>query len=125
MEELPAWLRELLERDLAKARGDAERLQPSAREGLIFAPLRDAENRIADCEAKLAILDEHGPDYLSKYGSPGPPLCQRCITAREGYEELWEADPWPCRTVRLLGAGYRYWRGYLPEWAPEAVIPSR
>jgi hypothetical protein len=80
----------------------------------------DPRDTIARCEAELAILDEHAPDYLSKYGSPGPPLCRRCITAREGYEELWEGDPYPCRTVRLLGSAYKHQPGYREEWAPSS-----
>ena len=78
----------------------------------------DPRDTIARCETELAILDEHAPDYLSKYGSPGPPLCQRCLTAREGYEELWEGDPYPCRTVRLLGSAYKHQPGYREEWVP-------
>ena len=78
--------------------------------------LHDPQDVIADCEAKLATLDEHTPDYLSMYGSPGPPQCKTCITDRSGYEEHWEGDPWPCLTLRLLARTYRHREGYADHW---------
>ena len=81
-----------------------------------FIARHDPQDVIADCEAKLATLDEHTPDYLSMYGSPGPPQCKTCITDRSGYEEHWEGDPWPCLTLRLLARTYRHREGYADHW---------
>ena len=71
---------------------------------------------VARCEAELAILDEHASDTTGKFGEQGPPRCTTCLSDREGYEEQWEADPWPCRTVRLLAGGYKHREGYAEHW---------
>ena len=74
----------------------------------------DPRDTIARCEAELAILDEHKPDR-------GIDPDEMCCTTCGDYPQV----EYPCQTVRLLGAGYRHRRGYLPEWAPETTIPSR
>ena len=62
----------------------------------------DPRDTTARCEAELAILDDHGSDGKPKY-----PECRCC-----GVEHF------PCRTVRLLGFGYRFRPGYRQEWKP-------
>lgn len=77
----------------------------------------DPQDTIARCEAELAILDEHRPtDYLC-YGDR---LCRRCQWGDDEPErdELHHGVVYPCRTVRLLGSGYRARPGYREEWKP-------
>lgn len=63
---------------------------------------------VADCEAKLLILDEHQP-------VPVPGMAWRgCGTCKEGGGPAM----FPCRTVRLLASGYRHRDGYRKVWAP-------
>jgi uncharacterized protein DUF6221 len=52
----------------------------------------DPRDTIARCEAELAILDEHA------------------LTCPGGG---------PCRTVRILAYGYRYWPGYGEHWGAD------
>ena len=85
--------------------------------------LNDPQDVIARCEAELAILDAHAFDTTGKFGSEGPPRCTTCLSDRDGYEEQWEADPWPCQTVRLLASGYRHREGYAEHW-PEVNQPA-
>jgi Family of unknown function (DUF6221) len=68
-----------------------------------FIAGRDPRWVIADCEAKLAVLDEH--DTRDWQVGDRSHDCQ------------WRS--WPCRTVRLLGYGYRFRPGYREaEWKP-------
>jgi len=63
----------------------------------------DPRDTIARCEAELAILDDHGSDGERKY-----PECRCC-----------GVGAFPCRTVRLIGRGYRHRPGYREaEWKP-------
>jgi Family of unknown function (DUF6221) len=75
----------------------------------------DPRDTIARCEAELAILDLHKPvwtDFIDSDGQDRTSLdCDECDTGGS-------ADNWPCRTVRLLGSGYRHRPGYLEEWTP-------
>jgi hypothetical protein len=75
----------------------------------------DPRDTIARCEAELAVLDEHAavPGY-----DPGGPVCLVCgVPAGPGYED--GVVRWPCRTVRLLGYGYRFRPGYREaQWKP-------
>jgi Family of unknown function (DUF6221) len=70
----------------------------------------DPRDTIARCEADLAILDLHCGEWLDEDLDDGDyrsrQVCTRCD---DGY--------WPCRTVRLLGKGYRHRGGYRQEWA--------
>ena len=70
----------------------------------------DPQDTIARCEAELAILDEHGPfdpapEWLSAF-------CRRCGEIDD------HRVAWPCRTIRLLGSGYKHRPGYREEWKP-------
>jgi hypothetical protein len=70
----------------------------------------DPRDTIARCETELAILDDHGSDGKPKY-----PECRCC-----GVEHF------PCRTVRLVGYGYRFRDGYRKaEWEPYLVTIAR
>lgn len=75
------------------------------------------ERWLREVAFKRAILAAHAPDYLSRYGSPGPPQCKACISDRAGYEEHWEGDDWPCLDVRSLLALYSDHPDYDPAWA--------
>ncbi len=72
---------------------------------------------LREVEAKRKILAAHGPDLINRFGSARSPLCLVCLTDREGYEEQWEADPWPCLTLRALAAVYSDHPDYWPAAA--------
>ena len=61
----------------------------------------DPRDAVADCEAKLAILDEHGPN--DTFG-PDDICCSACGDVPQ--------VPFPCQTVRLLASGYRHRPGF-------------
>lgn len=70
----------------------------------------DPRDTIARCEAELAVLDEHRPfdpdsDWLRDFCATCGELDHRKIR-------------FPCRTVRLIGYGYRYRPGYREVWKP-------
>ena len=69
----------------------------------------DPEFVIAQCEADLAILDDHAK-------LEGSIRCRRCDPDSDMDSSV---AYYPCRTVRLLGYGYRFRSGYRPEWAPQ------
>lgn len=62
---------------------------------------QDPRNTVARCEAELAILGLHVPLEDTE-----PPMCVICLEHVD------------CRTVRLLGSGYRHRPGYDSSWAP-------
>jgi Family of unknown function (DUF6221) len=66
----------------------------------LMAPA-DPRDTISRCEAELAILDEHSPGEIE------PEACRRC----KGSLAV------PCRTVRLLGSGYKHRPGWEIRWA--------
>ena len=98
----------------------------------------DPQDTIARCEAELAILDEHGPlpdcsaEMIAKYRAAGFPeaqiaameamvSCARChVPVDDSREDEEQCRPveYPCKTVRLLGYGYRFRPGYREEWKP-------
>ena len=77
----------------------------------------DPDRELRVVEAHRAMLAEHGPDCTGFFGETVPAMCQRCITDREGYEEQWQGDPYPCLTLRLLAAVYSDHPDYQQEWA--------
>lgn len=95
-DELTAWLRAEIDGDYGRARDLLDR------RGAWPEPRCEMHDAIADCEAKLAILDEHW-HAVNGFGRPID-KCRTCGTA------------YPCRTVRLVGRGYRYRPGYKEEW---------
>lgn len=68
--------------------------------------LNDPHDVIARCDFELALLDEH-PVRVGYSES----LCETCS------ERDYGGDPYPCRTVRLLGSAYRHFDGYKEEWS--------
>ena len=76
----------------------------------------DPRDTIARCEAELALLNEHAVirmPYQDARGVPGH-FCE-CATCGFGGPDR----SYPCKTVRLLGYGYRHWSGYREsEWKP-------
>lgn len=95
-DDLAVWLRAEIRGDLGAARHilDVRGARPD--------PRREMHDAIADCEAKLAILDYHVSNNFEKY-----PECTHCAV-----------EHWPCRTVRLLASGYRHRDGYRQGWKP-------
>jgi hypothetical protein len=83
-----------------------------------FAPRHDPARVLREVEAGRAILAAHGPDPIGKFGGVQEPRCLVCLTDRDGYEEQWEADPWPCATLRHLAAIYSDHPDYRQEWKP-------
>jgi len=75
----------------------------------------DPRFAVADCEAKLAILDEHthAPADLDSEGSAD----FGCRTCHMVHDEFTAAAGW-CKTVRLLASGYQHRPGYQEEWKP-------
>lgn len=63
----------------------------------------DPQDVTAGCEAKLAILDEHG-----LYDVNDEAYCRICGDCPQ--------VPYPCRTVSLLAAGFRHREGYARFW---------
>lgn len=99
------WLRSEIESDLGRARYILDK------RGAHPDPRREMHDAVADCEAKLAILDEHRPEQ-GRDESDGDLtlICWVCVDDRMyGY-------PYPCKTVRLLAAGYRHREGYAGHW---------
>ena len=104
-----------------------------------FIAANDPRSVIARCEADLAILDEHARlpafpvETLTAWRAAGIPeerivkasavaSCARCHTpvddAREDEDQCLSVA-YPCRTVRLLGYGYRFRPGYREgSWNP-------
>lgn len=109
--DLAAWLRGQIEDTRGYAQENAAR-RP-------ITPMRSHEMRelAARCEAELAILDEHAPTDWTVYGDR---CCRRCKYDDDEPErdEMHHWAVFPCRTVRLLGSGYRGRPGYREEWAP-------
>lgn len=73
-------------------------------------------DKLADCEAKLAILGMHPPmpgGLIDEMPTTGT-VCRRCSSG-----PMHLGEPYPCRTVRLLASGYRHRDGYREEeWKP-------
>ena len=77
----------------------------------------DPARALRDVAAKRAILELHKPQPKPGYGNDLP-RCLACLSARDRWQEDWQADPWPCRTVRLLAAVWDGHPDYRQEWAP-------
>lgn len=107
---LVAWLRAVIEGDRDDA---AHRLRLSRMSAAHRALLME---KAARANAELAILVEHhGEDTAG-----GQVICHRCSDRNSDHpdiQDLWVAIAAPCRTVRLLGYGYRHRPGYREEWA--------
>ncbi|MGW0905009.1 DUF6221 family protein [Streptomyces sp. NPDC002853] len=74
----------------------------------------DPVDVIADCDAKLALVDLHAPDSCG--GAVAHVTCKECS---QGYEVHEWGLKYPCRTLRILTrpfAGHPDHKG--EEWAP-------
>lgn len=74
----------------------------------------DPADVLADCDAKLELVDEHGAGGHYWPGSS----TQYCKTCGSGEPNEYPTD-WPCRTLKLLArpfAGHPEHKG--EEWAP-------
>jgi len=78
--------------------------------------LNDPARVLREVEAGRKILAEHTflPD-----SHPLARSCPRCITDREGYQEEWLDDDYPCLTLRVLAAVWCDHPDYDPAWAPQ------
>ena len=63
----------------------------------------DPRDTIARCDAELAVLDLHSINDAGLYEKS--PDCAHCAV-----------ESYPCRTVRMIGSGYRFRDGYREEW---------
>ena len=69
-------------------------------------PQKHRDQMLREVAAKREILAAHSPDPVGKFGSVERPRCLVCLTDRDGYEDQWEADDWPCATVLALASIY-------------------
>ena len=81
-----------------------------------FIAKYDPEDRIADCEAKLALLDLHHPvmeNYTDGDGQSRTSYqCDECDTGGS-------PDNWPCQTVRTLASACRHREGWAEHWGAQ------
>lgn len=100
-----AWLRATIEGDkkIAETSGFGEKREHAIRHIVRHGP----QDVIADCEAKLAILERHLGDPDSAIGGAWCVVCD--------FQHL------PCPTVRLMASGYRYRPGYQEAWGAMPV----
>jgi hypothetical protein len=119
--EAVAWLREQVKMDHNRWRATLAQVRPVEAGGITVLPggfealaqFEDAQDHVADCEAKLAILDEHAAvwdDYRTADGDESDTReCETC-------EPPGTPDNYPCRTVRFLASAYRHRDGYDRYW---------
>lgn len=102
-DDLVTWLRERIESDLSEWRvREAHFLAGREREGDYH--YFEARERVARCEAELAILDLYEQQ------------------AAKDNNAMEEDRTWLlARVVRLLATGYRHRTGYREEWKPWAT----
>jgi len=74
-----------------------------------FIAAHDPQDVIADCEAKLDILDEHSAV------ADDPGHCGRC----QNWVYAMPA-PWPCTTLRRLASAYCHRPDYTEHWPSNA-----
>ena len=85
--------------------------RPEREASALFIAANDPLETIARCEAELAILGEHKPVDVPGMAWRGCATCKDSVTR-------WPKT-FPCRTVRLLGSGYRHRDGYREDlWKP-------
>ncbi|SET49974.1 DUF6221 family protein [Nonomuraea wenchangensis] len=70
---------------------------------LAHIAFNDPQQIITDCQADLAILDDHEGSH-------------ECAGVDDNCMWILDGD---CPTVRRIASRYRHRPGYLPEWAPE------
>lgn len=89
----------------------------------------DPQDTIARCKTELALLDEHRL-VIADRGNGAHPVYRVVnenpdTAAVENAGRSCDVDcracrvHYPCRTIRLIGRGYRHWPGYREaEWKP-------
>ena len=117
--EAVAWLRREIESDLGRARHMLDK------RGAHPDPRREMHDAIADCEAKLAILDGHhilsrdhvGENYdeFSVVSIGGANKDHGCVTCHY-YGMGGVKGHGICWTVRYLASAYRHREGYARFW---------
>lgn len=70
------------------------------------------------CAADRKILDAHVPGVRQHWNGPG---CAVCLSDREGYEETWEPDAWPCPTLSAIADAYNVADIPVDKTGPEIV----
>jgi hypothetical protein len=130
--EMVSWLRKTTETVKARAEAQVLRTWPSVEAagkhyGSLDSGVLEALERIARCEADLAILDEHYIltkddrseewEELSIYNIGSADKDHGCVACHY-YTQGAVKGYGVCRTVRFLAAGYRYRDGYQASWAP-------
>jgi len=112
--EAVAWLRAEIGNDHAFAASCLARPFPGS-------DMEAIAERVADGEAKLAILALHIPaNPAEDYDHPDWLECAECgpnspggnFMAAPGEGDAW----WPCQTIHLLASGYRHRPGYAEHW---------
>jgi len=102
--DLTAWLRFTVAADLQGWHALEKAHAPDV-ERLGDAVWTQARERVADGEAKLAILGEHGGEHMCS------------ANGRDGNTWSWYRGD--CRVMLMLASGYRFRPGYREEeWAP-------
>lgn len=112
--EFATWLRKQIVDDLRKWRAlEAAYLPDVEREGEVL--WQEARERADGFEAQLAILSEHESYQCS---NPEGLRCDRCASNQAYPSGAAIHEAYPCRTIRLLGSGYKHRPGYREEWRP-------
>ena len=83
----------------------------------VHMALHDPRDVIADCAAKLAILDEHVPYECS---DPEGLRCKVCASGDAYPSGAAIHKPWPCPTVVSLSRAYRHRDGWRQHWGMRA-----
>jgi hypothetical protein len=125
-DDLTAWLRRIIGPEMASERERAAHFESVAeREGEYH--WFEARENAARLEAELAILDEHyiltrddrdeAYEEFSIIPRGGANQDRGCVTCH--YEAMGGVrGAGVCRTVKLLGTGYRHRPGYQEAWKP-------
>lgn len=114
-EDKTGWLRA----QIAAQRAEAETAisHPPATDGH-SAPAGLLQYVIDQCDADLAILDEHQPTRGDASDGSGT-VCAVCGYEDESTSVGFSGDPYPCQTVRLLIYARRRRPGWQPDWRPQ------
>lgn len=122
--EMNGWLHRQILDQRATAEVFILRRNPSVGEAAPFYDERErpglsrALDIIADCDSKIAVLEEHAAEWESYLDGDGIDRssfeCKTC-------QPPGTSDNWPCRTYLLVASAFRHKPGYKAEWAPESA----
>jgi len=76
----------------------------------------DPARVLAECDAKLAILEQHPTGSGWDGDNFGCAVCETC--AHYDHSGDLNGDPYPCKTLRHLALPYSDRPGYREEWKP-------